>query len=187
MFCPHSVLMCFVWISEQTAIISLYSIKWLVCIIEKECVYCAVRTEYVCVLCGSENKQRLFSYTVLSDGFYNRDGVCLLRGTDWVCMCFVWIWEQTAIISLYSINGLVFITETENVYCAVRTERLNTIHLNSFFQMLHQHYQYYWTNSSSLFSQNIWVTFLRDIALWSVQSAVSSLKRLYRPLGTADR
>jgi hypothetical protein len=37
-------------------------------------------------------------------------------------MCFVWISEQTAIISLYSINGLVFITETECVYCAVRTE-----------------------------------------------------------------
>jgi len=29
-FCPHSVLMCFVWIWEQTAIISLYSINWLV-------------------------------------------------------------------------------------------------------------------------------------------------------------
>jgi len=26
MFCPHGVFMCFVWISEQTAIISLYSI-----------------------------------------------------------------------------------------------------------------------------------------------------------------
>ena len=64
---------------------------------------------------------------------YNRDGECLLRGTDWVfkynstfCppsvfMCFVWIWEQTAIISLYSINRLVFITETESVYCAVRS------------------------------------------------------------------
>jgi len=26
-------------------------------------------------------------------------------------MCFVWIWEQTAIISLYSINWLVFITD----------------------------------------------------------------------------
>ena len=26
-FCPHSVFMCFVWISEQTAIISLYSIN----------------------------------------------------------------------------------------------------------------------------------------------------------------
>ena len=29
-FCPHSVFMCFVWISEQTAIISLYNINWLV-------------------------------------------------------------------------------------------------------------------------------------------------------------
>jgi len=35
-------------------------------------------------------------------------------------MCFVWIWEQTAIISLYSINWLVFITAS--VYRAVRTE-----------------------------------------------------------------
>jgi len=38
--------MCFVWISEQTAIISLYSINWLVFITEMECVYCAVRTGY---------------------------------------------------------------------------------------------------------------------------------------------
>jgi len=33
-----------------------------------------------------------------------------------VFMCFVWIWEQTAIISLYSINWLVFITEIKSVY-----------------------------------------------------------------------
>ena len=26
-FCPHTVFMCFVWISEQTAIISLYNIN----------------------------------------------------------------------------------------------------------------------------------------------------------------
>ena len=63
--------------------------------------------------------------------------MCLLRGTDWVfiynstfcphsvSMCFVWISEQTAIISLYSINRLVCITETESVYCAVRTVTLN--------------------------------------------------------------
>jgi hypothetical protein len=44
-FCPHSIFMCFVLISEQTAIISLYSINWLVFITETECVYCAVRTE----------------------------------------------------------------------------------------------------------------------------------------------
>ena len=43
-FSPHTVFMCFVWISEQTAIISLYSINWLVCVTETECVYCAVRT-----------------------------------------------------------------------------------------------------------------------------------------------
>ena len=43
-FCSHSVFVCFVWIWEQTAIISLYSINWLVCITEMECVYCAVRT-----------------------------------------------------------------------------------------------------------------------------------------------
>jgi hypothetical protein len=29
-----------------------------------------------------------------------------------LCVCFVWISEQTAIISLYSINRLVFIKET---------------------------------------------------------------------------
>ena len=80
-FCPHCALMCFVWIWEQTAIISLYSINWLVFITDTECVYCAIRTGslciilrsahtvYLCVLCGSENKQRLFPYTALTDWF----------------------------------------------------------------------------------------------------------------------
>jgi len=31
----------------------------------------------VCVLCGSQNKQRILPFTAL---IYNRDGVCLLRG-----------------------------------------------------------------------------------------------------------
>jgi len=47
-FCPHTAFMCFLWISEQTAIISLYNINWPVCITETECVYCAVRTELLC-------------------------------------------------------------------------------------------------------------------------------------------
>jgi len=80
-FCPQSVFMCFVWIWEQTAIISLYSINWLVFVTETECVYYAVRTGslyiilrsahtvYLCALCGSENKQRLFPYTALTDRF----------------------------------------------------------------------------------------------------------------------
>jgi len=41
-----------------------------------------------------------------------------------VFVCSVWTSEQTAFISLYSINWLVFITETECVYCAVRTGSL---------------------------------------------------------------
>ena len=80
-FWPHSVFMCFVWISEQTAIISLYTINWLVFITETECLlrgtdwvfiyncmFCPHRL-YLCVLCGSENKQRLFPYTTLTDWF----------------------------------------------------------------------------------------------------------------------
>ena len=46
----------------------------------------------------------------------------------------MWIWEQTAIISLYSINWLVFITETECVYCAVWTASLNAVQVNSHVQ-----------------------------------------------------
>jgi len=49
---------------------------------------------------------------------------CAVRSTfcpHGVFMCFVWIWEQTAIISLYRINWLVFMTETERVYCAVHS------------------------------------------------------------------
>ena len=73
-----AVFMCFVWISEQTAIISLYSINWLVFITEKKCVYCAVRTGSLYVILRSAHTA--------------------------VFMCFVWISEQTAIISLYSVK-----------------------------------------------------------------------------------
>ena len=33
---------------------------------------------------GSQNKQRLLHYTALTDRFFIREKVCLLRGTDWV-------------------------------------------------------------------------------------------------------
>jgi hypothetical protein len=46
-----------------------------------------------------------------------------------VCMCRLCVSEQIAIISLYNINRLVCITETEIVYCVVRTEFLNTVHV----------------------------------------------------------
>jgi hypothetical protein len=43
-FYPQSTFMYFVWILEQTAIISLYSINWLVFITEGGCVYSAIRS-----------------------------------------------------------------------------------------------------------------------------------------------
>jgi len=101
--------MCFVWIWEQTAIISLYNINWVVFITETESVYCAVRT-------GS-----LYTASLT----FSNSTFC----PHHVFMCFVWIWEQTAIISQYSINWLVFITETGCVYCAVRTGSLYTASL----------------------------------------------------------
>ena len=42
-------------------------------------------------------------------------------------ICSVCNWEQTAIFCLYIVNWLVFVTETECVYCAVRTEYLSII------------------------------------------------------------
>ena len=36
--------------------------------------YSAYRA-YLCVLHGSQNKQQLFRYTAVTDGFYNRDGL----------------------------------------------------------------------------------------------------------------
>jgi hypothetical protein len=51
-----------------------------------------------------------------------------------VFMCFVWISEQTAIISIYSINRLVSITETQRVYGAVRTQSLNITGYNFIFK-----------------------------------------------------
>ena len=90
--------MCFVWIWEQTAIISLFSINWLVCVTETECLLRG--TDWIFIDNSSFRPHSVF-------------------------MCFVWIWEQTAIISLYNINWLVSITEMECVYCAVRTEYIN--------------------------------------------------------------
>jgi hypothetical protein len=121
-FCTHSVFMCFVWIWEQTAIISLYSIDWLVFVTETESVYCAVRstfyvlpTQCIYVFCV-DLRTNSYYFTVQHwlVGFCNWDGVFTARYVlhstfcpHSVFMCFVWIWEQTAIISLYSIDWLV--------------------------------------------------------------------------------
>ena len=72
-----------------------------------------------------------------------------------VFMCFVWIWEHTTIISLYSINWLVFITETECVYCAVRTGSLYIIQVMCFVWIWEQ------TAIISLYNIN-WLVFITE-------------------------
>jgi len=52
MFCSHNTFIC-VWISEQTAIISLHNIDYLVFIAEKQGVYCAVRAESLNIIQAS--------------------------------------------------------------------------------------------------------------------------------------
>jgi len=68
-------------------------------------------------------------------------------------MCFVWISEQTAIISLYNINWLVCITETERVYCPVRTGSLYIIQVMCFVWLREQ------TAIISLYNIN-WLIFI---------------------------
>ena len=115
--------MCFVWIWEQTAIISLYSINWLVCITETKIVYCAVRTgslyiiQVMCFVWISEQTAIISLYSInwLVCITETECVYCAVRtGSLYIIqvMCFVWIWEQTAIISLHNINWLVCITET---------------------------------------------------------------------------
>ena len=83
---PHTaVFKCFVWIWEQTAIISLYNIHWLVFVTEIwslrpsghymyhqfniQQFYVLPTQLYLSVLCGSDNKQPLFPYTTFTDWF----------------------------------------------------------------------------------------------------------------------
>ena len=102
----HSAIMnlCLVFIWEQTATCATYSKNWLVFITEMKSVYSAIRT-------GSLNKSACFVFTFCHTEF----------------VCFVFIWEQTATCTTYSINWLVFITEMKSVYSAVRTGSLNKV------------------------------------------------------------
>ena len=112
----------------------------------KNSTFCP-HTVYLCVLCRSQYKWPLFLYTILTDWFYNRDltiyrpvvTICTTSSTfknstfcpHSVFMCFVCISEQTAITSLYNFNWLVFVTQTQCVYCAVRTGTSNVIQIIS--------------------------------------------------------
>jgi hypothetical protein len=61
-FCPHSVFMCFVWIWEQTAIISLYNTNWLVCVTETECLLRGTDWMFIYIL--TQYSYSVFSHSI---------------------------------------------------------------------------------------------------------------------------
>ena len=75
-FCPHSVFTCFCVDLRTNSDYFTVQHNWLVCITETECllrgtfyILRSAHTVYLCVLCGSENKQRLFRCTALTHWF----------------------------------------------------------------------------------------------------------------------
>jgi len=115
----HTVFMCFVFIWEQTAVCATYSTNWLVFITEMKSVYSAVRTVSLNkAVCASSLKPTGYVMHI-------QFNIQQLYALPTLYLCFVFIWEQTAVCATYSINWLVFITEMECVYSAVRTGSLN--------------------------------------------------------------
>jgi hypothetical protein len=65
----------------------------------------STHTLYLCVLHGSQNKQRIFLYTALTGRFYNRDGTCLLRGMTWTARMYQsWVQDPSLQTSLSDIR-----------------------------------------------------------------------------------
>ena len=98
--------MCFVWIWEQRAIISLYNINWLI-FITRDGVCLQRGTDWIfiynstfcphilCVLYESQNKTAIISlYRINLLVFITEDGVCLLRGTDWTFIYIIHMRDQ---------------------------------------------------------------------------------------------
>jgi hypothetical protein len=69
-------------------------------------------------------------------------------------MCFVWISEQTATFALKDIKRLVFITEVESVYSAVRPESLYKTDYLSSLKGESLIFFWYWLSSLSILTQN---------------------------------
>jgi hypothetical protein len=80
-----------------------------------DCVYCAVRTKYLNIIRVNLCLRKLIVYKMtVAQWLLNVPPGLTLRNPTFcphsVFMCFMWISEQTAIISLYRINWMVFIT-----------------------------------------------------------------------------
>jgi hypothetical protein len=75
--------MCFVWISEQTTISSLYSINWLVFIRDGMCLLRGTGWIFMCFVWIWEQTAIISLYSI-NWLVVITEAECLLRGTDWV-------------------------------------------------------------------------------------------------------
>jgi hypothetical protein len=102
----------FVWIWEQTAIISLYSINWLVFITETECLLRCTDWVFVCFVWIREQTAIISLYNI-NWLVCITEMECVYCAVQTVSLRVLCGSENTAIISLYSINWPVFLTETD--------------------------------------------------------------------------
>jgi hypothetical protein len=122
-FCSHCG---FVWIWEQTAIISLYSINWLVFITETQCVYCAVRTVSVCFVWIWEQTAIISLYSINWLVFIT-EMVCVYCAVRTGSVCVLCGSENKQAIISYTALTDWFLQLRHCVYCAVRTGSLSFV------------------------------------------------------------
>ena len=133
-FCPHSVFMCFVWIWEQTAIISLYSINLLVCIIETECVYFSVRTGYLNIvklnatLSNVDEHTGTFSWKcrrILAHFSYQKSADWL---TNWITNKFIFLQLVNDFLALYGTRRFITVLTRARFFLRQRRELTGMSH-----------------------------------------------------------
>ena len=129
-FCPHNVFMCFVWISEQTAIISLYSINWLICITETECVYCAVRTKCYVIQVYFRSSATLSTTKLTLTSSKSRQFM-------WDLWCTKWHWDKAPPPQVLRFSSASVIPPMVHIHLrlyAALTRRTNERSLGTFTQ-----------------------------------------------------
>ena len=100
-----------------TAIVTTYTIEWLVCITGMESLL-----HGTCWIYSPRGTWRVFTARYGLNIFTSRNKECLLRGTDWI-YSHRWAWR--VFTARYGLN--IFTSgDLESVYCAVRTESFHS-------------------------------------------------------------
>ena len=98
--------------------------------------------------------------------FMYRQNVHILRSNSHsTFVCFVRISEQREITFVYDINSLIFIHETECVYCEVWTEYLNIIQFSFHLLSVNHHHNHKWRLAVNLSGETVGDFFSKYVPL----------------------